>query len=104
MTKENIEHILNEIGSYDMDLQIQLSEVSEIILGSNENLYPDNETSYIFDSSLGLLFVYRGSYNSDGEFTVVDKVVTSINFSLIEGFALANLYRRKAPYTISASV
>ena len=68
MTNKQIQFILKNIGNYDVNKLIPLTEVSTIVMEGNMNIYPDPFTRFIFrdEKNIGLIEAYRGYVGSDG--------------------------------------
>jgi hypothetical protein len=108
MTRAQINAFLTELnsqynGMYTLDTWLELEEVSEIVLYSDANLYPDETVQYYFDDDTELLLSRVGSYNAEGDWTTT-RDVAAISYSLIIGFMLAKPTSRKSPYKLGAMV
>ena len=57
MTNEQIKFVLKNIGNYDVNKLIPLTEVSTIVMEGNMNVYPDPFTRFIFrdGKNIGLI-------------------------------------------------
>ena len=103
MTTSQVKVILSEIGNYSTDMLIPMTEVTAIVLESNENIYPDATTHVYFDSKHDLMMVYYGK-TENGIFTPESKPRFIIELESVQGFYLATKYRRKSPYRIGGSL
>lgn len=111
MTQAQIQYILSELDTkfsdgittlYAEDIWMAMNEVSEIVLGSNENIYPDDTIQVNFDSADQVLLVREGYYSS-GSF-VPTRNAYIIPYSWILGFILTKRNATKSPYKRSASI
>ena len=103
MTTPQVKTILSEIGGYSTDMIIPLTEVTAIVLESNENIYPDDTTHVYFDSTYDLMLVYYGE-TKNGVFTPESKPRFIIELESVQGFYLSNKYRHKSPYSIGGTL
>lgn len=100
MTKAQIELILDEVGSYDLNQVIALKEVSSISLTTDGCLYPGDATRFNFSTANGnLLLVYNGYEDSEGVFHAESSLPSQyISFDAIEAFSLVSDKRIEMPY------
>ena len=107
MTNEQIKFILKNIGNYDVNKLIPLTEVSTIVMEGNMNIYPDPFTRFIFrdEKNIGLIEANRGYVGSDGVFVQTHKLPTFVvPFDQFEAFQLVSPTRRTAPYITGQSM
>lgn len=107
MTSKQIKFIINQIGNYEMNKLIPLTEVQALVLTSDECIYP-SETSWIEfvnkDSNgnvLDLFIVYDGILNDDGAFIPNEKPTYIGSTSNIMAISMVNKKRMKEPYKIA---
>jgi hypothetical protein len=110
MTLAQITAVLAELETQDgendqyiLDEWLSMPEVAEIMLSTNENIYPDNKLQVMFDSENELLWIRRGTTSTEGQFTS-EYIEAAINFSNIMGLAMVRAGRYKSPYQIGAQV
>ena len=107
MTNKQIKFILKNIGNYDVNKLIPLTEVSTIVMEGNMNIYPDPFTRFIFrdEKNIGLIEAYRGYVGSDGVFVQTHNLPTFVvPFDQVEVFQLVGPTRRTAPYRTGQSM
>jgi len=111
MTRDQIQHILEELdsqfgsgdgGLYAEDVWIEMDEISEIILLSNENIYPDDRLQVKFDGESELLKIREGYYNGEDFVVVREAAVT--RYESVIGIMLAKQTSRKSPYVLSSMI
>lgn len=111
MTQSQIQYILSYLDSefsdgittlYAEDVWMGMDEISEIILASNENIYPDSGIQVMFDSATELIFVREGYY-SEGSFVIV-RDAYRIPYSQVIGFMISKTNATKSPYKKSSSI
>jgi hypothetical protein len=111
MTRSQIQYILSEFdtefgsgndGLYAEDIWLDMDEVSEVILLSNENIYPDRGLQVKFDGDNQLVRIREG-YN-DAETFVVVREAAATSYSSVIGFMLAKQTSRKSPYSFSSTI
>lgn len=103
MTSKQINFILTELG-FSANAIIDLQPVSEIVLTSNENLYPENTVRFNFNTTSELLYVYHGTVDDKLNFNLGKSPKFIIDFSQIEGFILSGPLFQKTPYKWGAQV
>ena len=110
MTLAQITAILAELETQDgennqyiLDEWLSMPEVAEVMLSTNENIYPDNKLQVRFDSTNELMWIRRGTTSTEGAFTS-EYIEASVSFSNIIGFAMVRAGRYKSPYQIGAQV
>jgi hypothetical protein len=104
MTYTQITAILSELGySTTSDQKLDLKDVAEIVLGSNENVYPDPKTLISFNSN-GIMKVYLGTLVSSDTISFPDTPLYCYPISDIEAIQLVAGNRSKVPYAISMSM
>jgi hypothetical protein len=111
MTQLQIQSVLSDLNTqfsdgittlYSEDIWMKMDEVSEIMLISNENIYPDNGLEVFFDSANELVKVVEGYV--DGETFVNIGTGFFISYDQIMGFMLAKANSTKSPYKRSSSI
>lgn len=111
MTQSQIQHLLSYLDSefsdgitalYEEDVYMDMKQISEIILSSNENIYPDSGIQVKFDSTTELIFVREGYYASGSFVTVRDAY--RIPYSQVVGLMISKTNSTKSPYKKSSSI
>jgi hypothetical protein len=111
MTQAQIQYLLAELDTafsdgittlYAEDIWMAMEEVSDIVLNSNENIYPDDTIQVYFDETDQILRVREGYY-SGGSF-VVTRNAAIVPYDQIIGFILTRSNATKSPYKRSASI
>jgi hypothetical protein len=111
MTQSQIQYLLSYFDSefsdgittlYEEDVWMDMEEISEIILASNENIYPDEGLQVKFDSATELIFVREGYYASESFVTVRDAY--RIPYSQVVGMMISKTNSTKSPYKKSSSI
>lgn len=111
MTQSQVQYLLSYLDSefsdgittlYEEDAWIDMEEISEIILASNENIYPDSGIQINFDSATQLILVREG-YHADGSFVIV-RDAYRIPYSQIVGMMISKTNSTKSPYKKSSSI
>lgn len=112
MTRSQIQYILSEFdtefgsgndGLYAEDIWLDMDEVSEVILLSNENIYPDKRLQVKFDGDNQLVRIREGYYDNTETFVVVREAAAT-SYSSVIGFMLAKQTSRKSPYSFSSTI
>lgn len=96
MNSQQITHILGRNG-FAQDTFVNLKPISEIVLTSNENLYPSDEIDFYFKSN-EILLVYYKKKDSDGNLIRETKPRFCISYAEIEGFIFTTPMYQKKPY------
>jgi len=81
---------------------LEAYEISEIILSSDESLYPDETMQIRFDTNNELLFTRRGNY-VEGIFVPIS-IRNVIDLDIISGFQLKSRTSVKSPYKFGSAV
>jgi hypothetical protein len=111
MTQSQIQYLLSYLDSefsdgittlYEEDIWMDMEEISEIILSSNENIYPDSGIQIKFNSTTELIFVREG-YLSSGSFVTV-RDAYRIPYSQVVGMMVSKTNSTKSPYKKSSSI
>jgi hypothetical protein len=111
MTKEQLDFIFSELNGqfteeeellYGQNIWLSMDEVSEIILLSNECIYPDETLQVFFDEENELLLTAEGRY--ENEMFVRSRVASATKYSQIMGLIMRRPSSRKSPYKFSATV
>jgi len=88
MLKQEVKYVLDELG-YALNSWLKITNISAIILSSDESIYPDEGMQIYFDHTNELLRLQK----EDNA-----KVITYVDYSLILGFSLTKATTRKSPY------
>jgi hypothetical protein len=111
MTKEQLDIIFSELNEqfaeesellYGQNIWLPMDEVSEIILLSNECVYPDETLQVYFDEENELLLTAEGRYQ-DNVF-VRSKIASATKYSQVIGFIMRRPSSRKSPYKFSSTI
>jgi hypothetical protein len=93
-------------GQYVEGAWLAMTEISEIILSTDECIYPDRTLHIYFDSaatnSKDLMKLGKGHYEND--VFVLDKIESIVMYEQILGFLLSRATRMKSPYIVSATI
>jgi hypothetical protein len=79
-----------------------MEEISEVILFSNENIYPDSSLQVKFDSEQEVVLVREG-YLSSGSF-VPTRNAYIIPYDQVIGFMVSKGNSTKSPYKRSSTI
>lgn len=106
MTKAQITSILGDL-EYSLNMDLEMPEVSSIILSLDHMVYPDEHSVFRFDTSdsANLLLIYNGKKDSNYQFIKDDSIPKYIiPFEKIFGFNLTSSTRAKKPYSFGRSL
>lgn len=98
MTSSQVTAVLSDLG-YSPNTLLELKEVSEIVLISDENIYPDENIRIMLDTANELILVF-GKDPVSGEYT---KRRTTIEMKAIVAFMLSPVFM-KSPYKMGSQV
>jgi hypothetical protein len=108
MLKSQILTIFSELnsqfgaGQYVEGAWLAMTEISEIILSTDECIYPDRTLHIYFDGTNEFIKLGKGYY--DGENFIVEKTESIVMYEQILGFLLSRATRMKSPYIVSATI
>jgi hypothetical protein len=108
MTRTQIQDIFAELntqfgsGQYVEGAWLAMEEISEVVLVSDECIYPDRSLHVYFDGTKELVRLGRGHY--DGDDFVVTRVEAITMYSQVIGFILSRPTRMKSPYKIASTI
>jgi hypothetical protein len=111
MTGDQIGFIMSQFNSdfsssgilYGEDIWMSMDEISEIILSSNENIYPDSTIQVKLDSGNKVMLIREGYYQEGGSF-VATRNASITTYDQIIGFMVTKPNNTKSPYKRSASI
>ena len=107
MSGEQVSNLLNYLNSavpdgttvYRMDEWLRCSEISAIILGTDENIYPDDTCQVMFSGNgINMLMVRLGKYNENGIFEPTVNPYFMVPFDEIVGVEMLNHVHSKSPF------
>jgi hypothetical protein len=108
MLRSQILTVFSELNSqfganqYVEDDWLPMTEISEIILSTDECIYPDKTLHIYFDSTNEFIKLGKGYY--DGSMFIVEKTESVVMYEQILGFLLSRATRMKSPYIVSATI
>lgn len=89
-------------GQYVEGAWLAMTEVAEIVLSTDECIYPDKTLHIYFDGTNQFIKLGKGYY--DGETFVVETTESVVMYEQILGFLLSRATRMKSPYILPATI
>ena len=104
MTAAQITEIIDEIGGYSPNQIIPLTEVTAIVLNSNQNIYPSDTLHVKFNNTYDYIESYYGYTDDEGVFHYETHPRAITPYKTVQTFMLLSLYHNKTPYKSGASI